>query len=315
MRAVIYDTYGDRSVMRLAEVGMPEPGKGQVRVRVQAVSVNPVDGKVRRGELKLIAGGHFPRTPGLDFAGIVDHIGPEVAGLQMGDPVFGGAHSMSSGALAEFAVVNAVAIGPRPPELEPVSAACVPVAGCAALQVLRELVQVQAGDDILINGCTGGVGLFAIQVARRMGARVTGVCGTDGVATARAFGAHEVIDYRTGSVDSLPGPFRAILELSGRLAFERAERLLADRGLYVDFSPSPSSLIGNTIANPFRSHKHVFAMTSVKEEDLRLLARWLAERDMALPPVRQFPLEAFGQAYEAVESGGVIGKVAIVVAD
>jgi len=311
MQAVSYESYGDRNVMHLVEVETPTPRHGELLVKVHATSINPVDGKVRRGELKLIAGGHWPKRPGLDFCGTVAELGPRVASLSVGDRVYGAAKSMSDGAMAEYAVVNASAIAKAPAKLDDVTVASVPVVAIAALQTLRDNAKVKKGDRVLVNGCTGGVGIFALQLAKRMGAHVTGVCSTEGVALARGLGADEIIDYRKQSIFDRGECYHSILELSGRLTFEDAHALLDAHGIYVDFSPGPASLIANTIANPFRSHQHVFAMTAAETAELESLATMLNEGELQPPPVKAFPLEQFRSAFELAEHGGTVGKVAV----
>jgi NADPH:quinone reductase-like Zn-dependent oxidoreductase len=311
----VYHGYGDRSVLALED--LPDPGApraGDVRVRVFASSINPVDGKVRRGELKLIAGGHFPKTPGLDFCGEVMAVGEGVSAFTPGDAVFGAARSMSEGAFAEYVLVHAAAIAKQPRTIDSVTAAGVPTVAIAALQVLRDIVKVAPGDRILINGCTGGVGIYALQLAKGAGATVTGICGTDGVALAREMGADEILDYKKGDSLSAGAQFRAILELSGKLPFDIAEDSLQDHGLYVDFSPSPMALVENAVANPFRSRKHVFAMTAAKTEDLAFLAREIDAGRLRSAPTRAFPLERFADAFALAERGGVTGKVVVRIA-
>ena len=315
MKALVYHAYGDRSVLVLED--LPDPGapaSGDVRVRVHASSVNPVDGKVRRGELKLIAGGHFPKRPGLDFSGTVEAVGDEVSGFSVGDRVFGAARSMSEGAFAETVLVHATAIARQPATIDQTTAAGVPTVAIAALQVLRDIVKVSAGDRILVNGCTGGVGIFALQLAKHAGAFVTGVCGTDGMALARELGADEVKDYKKGGALGASAKYRAILELSGKLSFDAAQESLDDHGLYVDFSPSPAALIGNTIANPFRARKHVFAMTAAKTTDLEFIAKEIDAGRLRPAPTRVFPLERFADAFAVAEGGGIVGKVVVGVA-
>jgi len=314
MKTVSYDRYGDRDVMRMTDAEVPSPKSGELRVKVHAASVNPVDGKVRRGELKLIAGGHFPKRPGLDFAGVVDALGDGVSSFKLGDRVYGSAKSMSEGAMSELAVVNASAIAKSPAKLDDVTAAAVPVVAIAALQTLRDTAKVKKGDRVLVNGCTGGVGIFALQLAKRFGAQVTGVCGTDGVSLARELGADDLIDYRKEPLAARSERYHVILELSGKLPFDQAHALLDEHGIYVDFSPSPASLIGNTIANPFRSHKHVFAMTAGKTTDLEALAKMLDDGELRPPPVRELPFDRFSEAFELAERGGIIGKVVVRVA-
>jgi len=314
MKAIVYHEYGARDVLALEEVPEPAaPESGDVLVRVEASSINPVDGKVRRGELKLIAGGRFPKRPGLDFSGVVEAVGEGVSGFAPGDAVFGAARGMSEGALAERVFVHAKSIARKPRSLDHDGAASVPTVAIAALQALRDIAHVKAGDRILVNGCTGGVGLYALQLARASGAVVTGVCSRAGMELARSFGADEVIDYKSGT-PARDRPFRAILELSGRLDFEAAKELLEDGGVHVDFSPSPAALIGNAIANPFRHRKHVVAMTSAKTADLEQLATMLDAGTLRPTPMQVYPIERFAEAFERAESGGVIGKVVIHVA-
>lgn len=315
MKALIYHAYGGRDVYALAEIPDPgDPGPGQVRVRVHAASINPVDGKVRRGELKLIAGGRFPKRPGLDFSGVVEAVGAGVTGLGAGDAVYGGTGSMSDGAFAERVVVAATSIARKPASLGHEIAAGVPTVSMAALQSLRDIVKVSGGDRVLVNGCTGGVGVFAVQIAKRSGATVVGVCGADGVGLARELGADEVIDYRAASITDHGTTFRAILELSGKLPFEAAHGILDKTGVYVDFSPSPASLIGNTIANPFRQHKHLFAMTAAKTADLEWVAHEIDAARLRPAPTRVLPLARFAEAFETAEAGGVIGKIVVSIA-
>ena len=312
MKAVVYHSYGGREVLALEDAPEPDgPDSGELRIEVLAASVNPVDRKVREGQLKLMAGGHFPKRPGLDFCGIIEAVGEGVSGYNLGEVVFGGARSMSDGAFAEHILVKATSIAKKPATLDHTTAAGVPVVAIAALQALRDIVKVKPNDRVLVNGCTGGVGLFALQLAKQFGAIVTGVCGTDGVLLAHEFGAAEVIDYRKSPVSQLPSKFHAILELSGRLSFDDAQHLLDDGGLYVDFSPSPAALIGNTIANPFRHHKHVFAMTSAKTPDLNWLGEQIDVGALRPAPTVVYPLDGYLEAFTHAEGGGAVGKTVV----
>lgn len=315
MKALVYHSYGDRSVLALEDLpSLGAPPAGDVRVRVHASSVNPVDGKIRRGELKLIAGGHFPKRPGLDFSGVVEAVGNDVPGFKIGDKVFGAARSMSEGAFAEHVLVHATSIAKQPSTIDQTTAAGVPTVAIAALQSLRDIVKVAAGDRILVNGCTGGVGIFALQIAKQAGAIVTGVCGADGVALARNLGADEVLDYKTSDAFSGSTKFRAVLELSGKVSFDDAQKSLDEHGLYIDFSPSPAALIGNTIANPFRAKKHRFAMTAARTADLEFIAKEIDSGRLQPAPTHVFPLEHFADAFALAEGGGVVGKVIVRIA-
>ena len=316
MKALIYRTYGGRDVYAIED--MPDPGPpeaGDVKVRVYATSINPVDAKVRRGELKLIAGRRFPKRPGLDFSGEVEAIGKNVTQFVVGDAVYGASRSMSEGAFAEHALVHAGSIARKPPKIDHVTAAGIPTVAIAALQSLRDIVKVVPGDRILVNGCTGGVGIFALQIAKMLGGFVAGVCGTDGVALAKQMGADDVIDYKTTDVTQSGGRYRAILELSGKLSFEAAGPILGDNGVYVDFSPSPAGLIGNAIVNPFRRRKHLFAMTSAKTADLDWISKQIDAEALRHAPTRVLPLNRFAEAFALAESGGTIGKIVVSLMD
>jgi NADPH:quinone reductase-like Zn-dependent oxidoreductase len=311
MKAITYDAFGGLDVLRATDLPLPSASKGHVLVRVQAVSINPIDGKLRRGELKLMSGTRFPKTIGSDFAGVVEAVGADVHGLAVGDAVYGASGSVKEGTLAEVVSVPAGVVAKRPASLDAATAASIPIVALAALQTLRDTAGVKAGARVLINGATGGVGLYAIQLAKAMGAHVTAVAGTDGIDIARSFGADVVVDYKTTPITTLTETFDAILELSGRLAFNAADKLLADAGVYVDFEPSPVSIIGNTLANPFRSHKHKFALTAATTADLEDLARRFDAGTLRAAPTRLFPFDEFRAAFAAAEKGGVVGKVVV----
>lgn len=312
MQALVYHGYGGRDRLALETVADPgAPGRGEVRVRVHATSINPVDGKVRRGELKLIAGRRFPKRPGLDLSGRVEAVGDGVTDLAVGDAVYGGARGMSEGAFAEQVITRAASLAKAPRGVDLTTAAGIPTVAIAALQALRDLARVGRGDRLLVNGCTGGVGLFALQIARQAGAVVTGVCGTDGMALARDHGADTVIDYRTTDIRRAGLRFRAILELSGRLSFADGCALLEPGGRFVDFAPGPAGLIGAALANPFRRRKHVFAMTAPRTADLDWLAGQIDAGALRACPTRVFPLAAFAEAFALAEGGGVPGKVVV----
>jgi NADPH:quinone reductase-like Zn-dependent oxidoreductase len=310
-RAVVYEEFGGTDQLRLARIPIESPGRGEIQVRPRAVSVNPIDGKIRRGELKLMSGRHFPKRTGQDFSGEVLAVGAGVADWKTGDEVYGCCRGMRAGALGDFVNVPADAVAARPAGLSHAEAASVPMVAQAALQALTHVAGAESGSRVLVNGCTGGFGLYALQIARHLGAHVTGVCDGASLDLAREYGAQEVVDYRTEKVTERADRFDVILELSGKLAFQEADPLLSERGIYVDVSPSPGSLITNTVTNPVRHHKHKFLLMSSHRADLERIAAWFADGTLRLPPVQVFPLDAFAEAYRTAESGSVNGKVVI----
>jgi NADPH:quinone reductase-like Zn-dependent oxidoreductase len=310
-RAVIYDEFGGVEKLRLAEMPVPPPGRGEVQVSPAAVSVNPIDGKIRRGELTLMSGRHFPKRTGQDFAGRITALGPGVGRWTVGQQVYGCCSGMRDGALADLVNVSADAIAAYPAELPATVAASVPMVAQAALQSLTDVAQVRAGTSVLINGCTGGFGLYALQIARHLGAWVTGVCAAEAAQVAVSYGAGNVIDFRTQDVAAGPERYDVILELSGKLPFERVSRVLSEHGVYVDVSPSPASLVASTVANPVRHHKHKFLLMKSRTEQLDTISAWLADGTLKPAPVTVFGLDKFAEAYRLAESGSVIGKLVI----
>ena len=202
MRAAVQHRYGPPSVLEMSDVAVPEPGRGEVLVRVGAASVHPGDYFVMTGEpymVRLMFGLRRPRhgIPGMDLAGVVTAVGTDVTALHPGDEVFGWT---GSGALAQYACVRAENLVPVPPGLSITEAAAVPTSGMTALQALRDIAKVQPGQTVLVTGASGGVGSFAVQIAKALGAEVTGVCRTANLEMVRMLGADHVIDYTATDV-------------------------------------------------------------------------------------------------------------------
>jgi NADPH:quinone reductase-like Zn-dependent oxidoreductase len=311
MNAITFSHFGGPDVLELTRKEAPRLGSLDLLVRVRAVSVNPLDGKIRRGELRLLSGARFPKTPGIDFAGIVEAVGAQVTGFGIGDRVFGYPGSMRNGTLSELISVPAASAAKIPPALDEVGAASVAMVGLAALQAFRDVAQVAAGERVLVNGATGGVGLVLLQLARLRGAHVTATASTKGVPVARQFGAEKVVDYRSEAIVDGRERFDVVFDPSTKLPFAAARRLLGARGRYVGFEPSPLSLIESVLSNPFRGQKHLFLIAKPSTRDLAELARLIDAREIVLPPVESFDLSDARRAFERAERGGVIGKIVV----
>ncbi|GAB3069205.1 NAD(P)-dependent alcohol dehydrogenase [Pedococcus soli] len=237
MRALAQDAYGSPDVLRLVTVAVPRPGPGQVLVRVHASSVNARDWHIMRGEPRLarlldrtVFGRHAPRvqTRGTDFAGTIVAVGEGVTGWQPGDCVLGEADA----AWAEYTVASADAIARIPEGVTAQGAAAVPLAGTTALTCL-DAAGARAGDRILINGASGGVGTFAVQIAHARGMHVTGVCSSRNAAQARALGADAVVDYATTDFCATGDRYDAVVDLVGNRSVRRLRRLVRDTGTLV----------------------------------------------------------------------------------
>jgi len=197
MKAVRIHAYGDRSVLRYEDAPKPEIKSGEALVRIVAASINPVDWKVREGYLKAMVPHVFPLTLGWDFSGIIEAIGEDASGFQIGDAVFCRPAIARDGAYAEYIAVKTNELAAKPKTISHVEAAAIPLAGITAWESLVRVGELSAGQTALIHAGSGGVGSFAIQIAKSRGARVVATTSTANVALVRSLGADEVIDYRT----------------------------------------------------------------------------------------------------------------------
>src|SRR6266849_1828883 len=234
MQAIAQDRYGSPDVLKLREVDKPQPLDGEVLVRVHAAAVNTADWIALTGRpyaARLAFGFFRPklRIPGIAMAGRVAAVGKTVTQFKAGDEVFGEVHS----AYAEYVCVAADRIGSKPTNLTFEQAAAVPLAGITALQGLRDKARVQPGHKVLINGASGGVGTFAVQIAKALGADVTAVCSTRNVDIARSLGADHVIDYMREDFTQSKMRFDTILDLAGSRPLSDCMRLLTPNGVYV----------------------------------------------------------------------------------
>lgn len=309
MNAVFIDQFGGPEVLTLRAAPDPALGASDVRVRVRAASVNPVDAKIRRGEVRFISGSRFPMMLGGDFSGEVEAVGSAVRDLRPGQEVFGVCKGMG-GAYADRVVTRAERVALKPRTLSHTEAACLPVAGSAALQGLEPYRQRAPGQRVLIHGCTGGLGVFALQIARRFGAHVTGTCRAEVMDIARDLGAHEVINYRSGDLDRAE-PFDVILDLSGKLPFTQARSRLTPRGVFINPTPTPVVILGAVLGNPFRRQQHQILLGQVTATRLKWLAEQVESGGLRVRVDRSFPLEAVREASMYAEAGGIVGKVVL----
>jgi NADPH:quinone reductase-like Zn-dependent oxidoreductase len=312
MKALYIKAYGGPEVMQIGEFPDPEPKPGEVLVAIKAASINPVDWKVRAGGLKLITGRSFPKTLGSDFAGVVERVGAGVAVPSVGDRVYGTTPVMlrRPGAQAERLVVSPKRVRRMPDSLSFEQAAALPIAGLTALNGLRQCGDLH-GKTILVNGGTGGVGHFAVQIAKDRGATVTAVCSERNAAQARSLGADAVIDYRTQDFTKGSVRYDVVFDTFGHLKYPAVARVLKDRGVMVTTLPVPS-LIARSVWQKVIGGKQIL-MGNLRDrpEDYAELERLLAEGSVK-PVIDQIvPLAEAAQAYAALEAGGTVGKLVI----
>jgi NADPH:quinone reductase-like Zn-dependent oxidoreductase len=322
MRAVVRNRYGPPDVLELAEIDKPEPGEDEILVRVRAASVNPADWYTLTGPLvaRVASGLRKPKSNrlGTDYAGEVEAVGANVTEFRPGDEVFGG----RTGALAEYVAARADrGVVAKPPSLTFEEAAAVPIAALTALQALRDKGHVQAGQRVLINGASGGVGTFAVQIAKVLDAEVTGVCSTGNVETARSLGADHVIDYTKDDFTRSDRRYDVIADVAGSKTWSELKRVLEPRGTVVIVgAPKGDGLLGPLghiiklrLASLRGSQKAVFFIAKINKADMEAM-RELLESGGVKPVVdRRYGLDEVADAFRYLGEGHARGKVVVTV--
>ena len=321
MKAIVFHEYGSPDVLRFEEVDAPVVEDDQVLVRVLAASVNPLDWHGMRGEPYVMrAGGGFtkPKNNGLgaDLAGRVESVGKNVTEFQSGDEVFG----MSMRTCAEYVRVSREGIVPKPVNLTFEQAAAVPVGAITALQGLRDKAQVQPGQKVLINGAAGGVGTFAVQIAKVLGAEVTGVCSTRNLDLVRSIGADHVIDYTSQDFTKGEERYDVLFDAVGKRSLSECRRALRPQGTLVIVGAADGRWIGPMIPplkaavlTRFVSQKMVFFMSKRSKADLLFLKSIIEEGKVTPVIDRSYPLSNVAEAIRYLEEGHARGKVVITV--
>jgi NADPH:quinone reductase-like Zn-dependent oxidoreductase len=325
MKAIRYCEYGaPDDVLRLEEVEKPVPNDNQILVRVRAVSLRFFDGGMLGGSVpgRLLFGLRKPKntTPGSDFAGTVDAVGKSVTEFKPGDEVFG----VRAGALAEYICVReAGAIASKPGNVNFEQAASIPTA-LVALQGLRDTARVQAGQKVLINGASGGVGTFAVQIAKAFGAEVTGVCSARNLDLVRSLGAHHVIDYTKQDFTTGDQRYDVIFDLVNNRSFSERRRVLKPGGICVLAGVGGSGMHNETLSNlgrslsaglrsKFANERFVNFGVDINKNDLGVL-RDLTESEQIMPALtKTYRLTETAAAYNYLETGHVQGKIAITI--
>ncbi|MFZ0007334.1 MAG: NAD(P)-dependent alcohol dehydrogenase [Steroidobacteraceae bacterium] len=322
MKGIVHHCYGSPAVVRYEDLPKPTPADDEVLVKVRAASVNPLDWHYLEGTpylVRLGAGFGKPDDPrlGVDFAGTVEAVGRRVARFKPGDEVFGG----KFGAFAEYVAVHEDrAITAKPANVTFEQAAAVPIAAVTALQALRQ-GHVHAGQKVLINGASGGVGTFAVQIAKAQGAEVTGVCSTRNLALVRSIGADHVIDYTREDFTQDPQRYDVIVDTVGTHSVLAYKRVLNPNGIYVMIgSTTPGNWFGwletpleAKLLSPFMSQKFGMMLADLSKNDLATLADLMQAGKMTSVIDRRYKLAEAAEALQYLEKGHARGKVVLTV--
>jgi NADPH:quinone reductase-like Zn-dependent oxidoreductase len=324
MKAWSWDRYGPPDVLTLKDVDEPGIARDEVLVRVRAVSVNPYDWRHMRGDPKLARLGVGLRRPkpglilGADLAGVVERVGEEVTALHPGDEVFG---EVRLGSFAETVAVPHHRLAVKPARLTFEQAASVSMAAHTALQGLRDAGRISAGQRVLINGASGGIGTFAVQLAKTFGAEVTGVCSTRNIELVGSLGADDVMDYTREDFTERQGRYDLLMDIVGDRSLAELRRPLTSRGTLVivgGIAAARGSLLGTAtlvlrgaLASPVVSQRIVTVSWKPNSADLRFLAELLDKEQIAPVIDRTYPFAEIPEALRYIERGHARGKVAV----
>ena len=310
MNVVEYDRYGDASVLVLRERPLPVVRPGHVVVRVRAAALNPKDVLTRAGKYPWLAGRSFPKRVGYDWAGEAVSVGAGVHGVREGDALYGMIQAWRGGACAEYALVRADELAPRPAGLAWGAAAALPLASLTALQALRDLGALAAGQRVLLNGASGGVGVHAIQIAKAFGAHVTTLTSAATAELARSLGADETLDYATWSPRATPAGYDVIFDIFGNRRFADLRPLLTARGTFISTVPKPAIILARVRTALSHPRARLVVVRS-NAADLTALTA-LALRGVLRPVVdKTFPLAAIADAQRYLATKRARGKVVI----
>ena len=324
MKAIVCDRYGAPEALRLHDVDKPTPGDGQVLIQVRAASLNAYDWGLLRGRprmLRLMVGLRRPKfnRPGRDVAGRVESVGPGVTQFKPGDEVFG----ICRGSLAEYACASESALATKPANISFEEAAAIPLAGLTALQGLRGAGRIQPGQRVPINGAAGGIGTFAVQIAKSFGADVTGVCSTRNAKMVGSIGADRVVDYTREDFTRSGERYDLIYDLVTNHPFSACRRVLSPRGLLVAagaggadgrrFGRRMGRMLTGLLISRFTSQKVVSFMTRLKQADLITLGGLLESRKVTPVMDSRHRLSETSEAFRRLAEGHARGKIVVTV--
>ncbi|MBA8879172.1 NAD(P)-dependent alcohol dehydrogenase [Phyllobacterium myrsinacearum] len=307
MKRIQYYQYGGPHLMRLEEFELASPNKGEVAVKVKFAAINPIDWKLRAGQMKIVTGKTFPRAMGMDISGTITAIGAGVTRFKIGDAVFGLARFKQSGALGQAVITKETFLAKKPDAVSFEDAACLGTPGATAWNGLVDKAKVTAGERVFINGCTGAVGEAAVQVARMLGATVSGSCSAGAMERARALGAQTVFDYRTTDLSTVQERFDVVYDTAAAMPRALGYRLLREKGRFLDLEPT----FGKFIRAIFSQRLKVVVCTPTAEI-LDRIAQAATKENFRLPIAETVPLAEAIALITALENGRKLAGKALV---
>lgn len=313
MKAIIINAYGGAEVFQIEEMPKPIPSSSEILVRTICTSINPIEVVRRSGKLKLLQGLKFPKILGSDFSGVVVSKGKKVTKYEIGDLVFGMMGTLVGGAYAEYIVAKEKNVAHKPSTFTHAEAAGIPLVGLTSYQAFTKLAKMQSGQHILINGASGGVGVYAVQIARAIGAKVTAVCSYRNVDLMKDLGVDDVIDYTSINLLELKNKFDIFYDAYGNYHFNKVKHLLNPSGTYITTIPSARHFIDQA-KTTFMSQKAKVVVVKPNQNDLKKLKSMC--EDGSLKPIidSTFEFHEMQKAHEKLQTKRTRGKIIIKVA-
>lgn len=311
MRAVVIDAYGSAERLTLREIPRPICNDRQVTLRVRAASINPIDWRIRTGSLRWMLPAKFPLVLGFDVAGEIVEAGQAAQrkGWKRGDQVLGFLDSRHGGGYAQYAVAGADVIARKPATISFEEAAAVPLSALTALQSLRDIGKLAAGQEVLVNGASGGVGTFAVQIGRILGARVTGVCSASNADLVRELGAAHVIDYTRDDFTTQEQQYDIVFDAVAKSSYWRCRRILRPHGCFITTLPSASTLLLQLFT--WRGRRCRTMLARPDGEALQFLVQKIGDGELRSVVEQTYRLDQALTAHQVSQAGHVRGKLVL----
>jgi len=307
MKRIQYSRYGGPELMRVEDFQLPAPGNGEVAVQVKFAAINPIDWKLRHGQMKIVTGNAFPRPMGMDFSGTVISVGPGVTRYKAGDSVFGLARLKESGALGEAVVTKENFLATKPENISFEAAACLGTPGVTAWNGLIDKAKLRMGQHVFINGCAGAVGQAAVQIAQLFGAVVSGSCSAGDMKRATSMGVQHVYDYRTTDLSAVTTRFDVVYDTAATMTVSGGLAMRRRGGVFLDLNPGPGKLVRSLFDRRLKP-----IIGSPRADILEKLASAARENRFSIPVGETVSLNGAIQLITELEKGRKLGGKGVV---
>lgn len=313
MKAIITKSYGSVDVLNIENIDLPSIQEDEILVQVKAASINPLDWRIRTGEMKIMTGKTPPRILGSDYAGIVNKVGKNIKKYKIGDEVFGliDIVKVKEGTYAEYVKVKENDISIKPGNSSYEESASLPLVSLTSYQALLNVAKTKKESNVLINGCAGGVGSAAVQIAKALGHNTTGICSTANVDFAKTLGVDNVIDYKKENVLSKKEKYDVIFDTVGNLKFSKSKNILKTGGVYVTTAVTLPAMLFTPIANIFRAKKSKLVIVKPNSGNLSEIRKMVENKGLKGRISKVFSFNDIQKAHLMSQKGGFNGKLVL----